>query len=245
MRSFLKYFLLAGAVLLAVSLWRSSALPQRSELVGSLQDEPEQTPVAMTPFDVVSGGITYTVKPLYRYDLHGLIVSKHNADTWWDYMHREANDALNITDLCVVWGANIMSDVYRQISFSNGQFTCNYSTGSNEVWAAFDQAAVSNNHLLADNPALARLMRKVEVGDQVRFRGYLAEYSHHHGFEFHRGTSTVRTDSGNGACETVYVEDFEILRPGGGPWRILRWVAVAMLVLGVIGWFVQPARFDD
>ena len=32
----------------------------------------------------------------------GLVVSKHDADTWWDWIHRAWNDHLNVTDLCVI-----------------------------------------------------------------------------------------------------------------------------------------------
>jgi len=42
----------------------------------------------------------------------------------------------------------------------------------------------------------------------VRLKGYLARYSHGGGFE--RGTSTTRNDTGNGACETIYIEDVQI-----------------------------------
>ena len=83
----------------------------------------------------------------------------------------------------------------------------------------------------------------MHVGDQVHFRGYLAEYSHGGGFK--RGTSIVRTDTGNGACETVFVEDVEILKPGGGPWRKLVWVAVCLFVIGIAGWWMLPARISD
>jgi hypothetical protein len=72
-----------------------------------------------------------------------------------------------------------------------------------------------------------------------------AEYSHNHGFPFKRGTSTVRTDGGNGACETVYLEDFEILRRGGGPWHLLVKIALILLAGGVVGWFVLPVRRMD
>jgi hypothetical protein len=204
-----------------------------------------QHPVQRAAFEVVSQGVNYKVQPLYAYDLVGLVVSKHDAHTWWDYIHREANDSLNIVDLCVVWGNNVRNGGYADIAFSSGQFTCNFSTNSNEAYAAFDQTAVSNNHLLTDDPQLARVMLSVREGDQIHFRGYLSEYSHNHGFAFKRGTSITRTDSGNGACETVYVEQFDILKAGGQPWRTLVCVAGVMLLLSLIAWFVQPARFYD
>jgi hypothetical protein len=194
---------------------------------------------------VAVGGIDYRVQPLYKYDIYGLVVSKHDANTWWDYLHKEWNDKLNVIDLCVVWGENVRDGAYRGISFSSGQFTCNYETSSSEAWAAFDTSAISNNHLLAADPLLARTMRDTRIGDQIHVRGYLAEYSHNHGFPFKRGTSTVRTDSGNGACETVYVEDFEVLSRGGGFWPKAQWLGVGLMVLGLLAWFFLPMRLDQ
>ena len=69
---------------------------------------------------------------------------------------------------------------------------------------------------------MAKKFRTVRVGDQVRFRGFLAEYAHRNkGQPFHRGTSTTRMDTGNGACETVYVTDLDILNRGGGLWHAM------------------------
>jgi hypothetical protein len=184
------------------------------------------------------------VRPLFAYDLAGLVVSKHDADTWWDWIHRSWQDHLNVTDLCVVWGSNAKSGIYRALDFSSGQFVCNVETRSAAAWAAFDMTALSNNHLLADDPAIARTLKGVRVGDQVRFRGYLAEYSHDHGFRFFRGTSTTRTDEGNGACETVYATHAEILHEGNRGWRIAAWLAAAGLVAGLLGWAALPFRAE-
>lgn len=244
-RNLVKWLLIASLLLLIVALWRSNALPPPAELRPALLDEPVQEQIQQTAFDVTSNQITYKVQPLYQYDLVGLVVSKHDADTWWDYLHREWNDHLNIVDLCVVWGNNARSGTYADIDFSSGQFTCNFSTKSSEAYAAFDQSAISNNHLLSDDPRIAKAMLAARVGDQIHFRGRLAEYSHNHGFPFKRGTSTVRTDSGNGACETVLVESFEILKAGGKPWRALVWIASLMLLFGAIAWFVLPARCEN
>lgn len=244
-RKLIQSMLLASFLLLLLAWWRSDALPGNAELASALLDEPVQLANRQPAFNAVSKGVTYTVQPLYDYDLYGLVVSKHDADSWWDYLHREWNDSLNIVDLCVVWGNNVRSAAYADIDFSSGQFTCNFSTHSSQAYAAFDQSAISNNHLLTDNPALAAAMRAVRVGDQIHFRGRLSEYSHQQGVNFKRGTSTVRTDTGNGACETVFVERFEILKTGGQPWRKLVWPAGALLLLCLIAWVLQPVRFND
>lgn len=239
-----KWMIYVGVAMVAAALWMKTGLPEPQALQAGVLDDPVQVAIARSPMAISVGGIDYSVQPLYKYDLYGMVVSKHDANTWWDYLHREWNDKLNVIDLCVVWGENARTGGYRGISFSSGQFTCNFQTSSREVWEAFDVNSISNNHLLSDDPALARKMRDVRIGDQIHFRGYLAEYSHNHGFPFKRGTSTVRTDTGNGACETVYVEDFEILRRGGGPWYTVQWIGIGLLVLGVLAWFTLPMRMD-
>jgi hypothetical protein len=242
---FVKFLLIGSLLLLVVALWRKDILPPHQGLRQELLQEPVQVSTQQPPIETTVGDITYNIRPLYKYDLYGLVVSKHDSNTWWDYIHKEWNDNLNVADLCVVWGNNVQNGGYRDISFSSGQFVCNFSTTSSEAYAAFDQTAVSNNHLITDDPRLATKLRDVKVGDQIHFRGYLAEYSHNHGFPFKRGTSIVRTDTGNGACETVYLEDFETLHHGGEPWHLLVYVAFFMLAAGVATWFSLPARFED
>jgi hypothetical protein len=237
-----KILLLGGVALLGLSVWQKDVLPTGSSANSALLEEPRQEVAHIAPFDTQVGGITYRIKPLHEYTLHGMVVSRHDTNAWWDYLHREWKDLLNVADLCVVWGNNIRSEAYREIAFSSGQFTCNFQTSSTEAFNAFDQTAISNNHLLSDKPSVARALRSVRIGDQVRFSGYLVEYSHNHGLAFARGTSTVRTDTGNGACETVWVEDFQILRRGGGPWHMLFKLAWAMLAVGLVAWFKAPVR---
>ena len=62
--------------------------------------------------------MTYRIDPLYTYDLHGLVVSRHDSTSWTDYLHRESNDHLNVVDLCVIWGRNAISGGYRDMERS-------------------------------------------------------------------------------------------------------------------------------
>lgn len=239
---FVRALLVSSAALFLVAWWQRDALPPPAKLDPTLLVEPDQRPTDRLPFQTTVGGITYTVRPIFAYDLSGLVVSRHDADTWWDWIHEAWNDKLNVTDLCVVWGTNARTGIYREIDFSSGEFQCFAQTGSSAAWAAFDMTSLSNNHLLSDDPAIARVLRDARVGDQIRLRGYLAEYSHDHGFRFVRGTSVTRTDTGNGACETVFVTDAEITRPGNRGWRIMFWLALAVFAAGIVAWAALPFR---
>jgi hypothetical protein len=78
----------------------------------------------------------------------------------------------------------------------------------------------------------------------MHFRGHPAEYSHDHGFNFHRGTSITRTDTGDGACETVFTTEAQILRSGNRGWRMTFWAAAASFLAGVVMWFTLPMRVE-
>ena len=235
-----------GGALVAATFMRD-LLPPPQVLHRELLEEPAQGRTDQRPFDTRVNGIDYRVQPRHSYDLHGLVVSLHDSEAWWDYAHREWSDYLNVADLCVVWGNNISRDAYRRVGYDHNQWECFWSTRSNEAAQLFDGAAISNNHLITDDPQFARLMRKVRVGDQVHVRGYLADYTTYKDGTATgtRTTSVVRTDQGNGACEVLWVTEFEILGTANRGWRVAFKVALWLMLAGFVGWcFLPPAPPD-
>jgi hypothetical protein len=230
------------AALLAVALYKSPSLPEVAAIAPQLSQEPLQEAVAPAPFKTDKNGVTYTVEPLHRYEIYGLVVSKYNTDSWWGWAHKAWNDHLNVTDLCVVWGTNALGGGYHDLSFSSGQWTCNFETSSEAAWQAFDVNKISNNHLLTDNPQLAKKLKNIRIGDQIYLAGHLANYKHFSGNGFARGTSTVRTDTGNGACETIFVSEVNVLRSAPSLWRSLIWLAALGMLLAIVLGFFRPHR---
>lgn len=234
----------AGLLALAGGWFFVSDLPPGAAILPELAQDPVQEQVSMPPFTADIGGRGYQVKPLYEYELWGLVVSMHQSEGWRDYAHRDWGDSLNVADLCVVWGEhNARSGLYQKLSFSSGQFTCYVESSDSATWEKFVGEELSNNHILVTDKAIRARVKNARIGDQIHFRGYLVNYQLPGGW---RNTSTVRTDSGNGACEVVWVEEFDVLkkRPGLGPG--LRWAGV-LLMLGAVILFLLtallPARF--
>ena len=240
-----KWLLALCLVLVGVSFFLKDRLPDPSDVVAPLFQEPVQTPTPKAPFRVEAGDQHYTITPRFQYELHGLVVSYHHTGSWWDIYHKAWQDFLNIKDLCVVWGENIDSGVYSRMKFKSGSWTCWYQWPDRETGALFDNASLSNNHLLAGNPEINRLIMTASIGDQVHFKGYLAEYAND-ATDFQRGTSTTRTDTGNGACETVYIEDFRILKRANSLWKMIFrygwWLAGACLILWIVFAVREPYR---
>jgi len=229
-----------GLLGVSLLLWCISCpLTKRLPTPGAVQlDEPllaapVQVDAEEPPIEVEAGGIHFSVAPVADYSIAGLVVSEHKSDSFADYYHELWHDQLNVGDLCVVWGQNLSGGLYRRIDFWSEPFTCNFRTTDEEAWRAFRTNEISNNHLLAKNRTLRRQILSARVGDVVRIEGKLARYSNDRGF--HRGTSLTREDTGDGACETIWVNRFEILRSENDFWRFLRslsfWGILASVVL--------------
>lgn len=236
--------LLALAIML-LAWTRLDKLPNQLVLRSELANEPAQTETVTAPFMTRVGGVDYSIKPVYDYDLYGLVMSRHDSDTWWDYIHRETNDHLNVVDLCVAWSTAATPEVYRDVRFSNSQWICYVSPVTAEAGARLNMTQISNNHVLTDNPAIARALQNVRVGDQIHIRGHLSEYRHNVGMNFARGTSTRRDDLGDGACETIFVREFRLLSAGPRTWNQLFYAGFVLLLVFAVIWWKAPVGTGD
>lgn len=232
--------LIVSFALALVAFWQRDELPARLNIQADLAGEPRQTKTGRQPFSANVNGVEYRIDPEYDYELTGLVVSYRHHDHERSRLHRRANDHLNMLDICVVWGENASSSALYEMKFSSGIFTCFFEADDWDVWHAFKPHELSNNHLLSDDEAIRRKVLDISVGDQVRMRGSLVRYSSEPGNE--RGTSTTRFDSGNGACETVYVDEFQVIEPALSPWRMTSKIAPAVFLLSLATYFFLPYR---
>jgi len=224
---------------LLVSFWNRNDLPGNVELLDGVLGEPHQVGTRTEPFTASFNGVDYLVEPEFEYDLYGMVVSYRHHDGN-SRMHFLANDHLNMLDVCVVWGATANNGLLNKLKFWNGIFTCNVRTRDNEAWRAFSMEQLSNNHLISDDEFIRDQVKDVRIGDQIRVQGYLSSYSSAAGGK--RGTSTTRTDTGDGACETLYVKQFRIAKPATSSWRVSMWVSLAILLLGLFVHFRRPYK---
>jgi hypothetical protein len=227
------------SVLLLASCWHRNDYPVDMPVEKALEAMPVQKAVKEAPFNVTQEGVRYEVSPLYSYDLKGLIVSYEHHDGNYS-LHRLWNDHLNVADICVLWGDNLQGPDLNTFKFWNGEFTCNFTTADQQSWEQFRPDKISNNHLLAVDGLVRNTIEKVRIGDQVRIRGWLASYSNGQGFS--RGTSISREDKGNGACETIYVQEMSILRSMESGWRrLMNFSLFGFIVSGLI-WVIAVLR---
>jgi hypothetical protein len=239
LRTLNKGVLIASALALVVAFWNRNDLPSAIDFHPQLEQEPRQRPITKPPMTVPYAGVDYRVEPLFSYELYGLVVSyrQHDGES---SMHRWSNDHLNIADICVVWSDTAFSPTLRKLNFWNGIFTCNVQTRDSVAWSQFKMNQLSNNHLISADEYIRDRAGEIRVGDQIRVKGSLVRYGAAGGGL--RGTSTTRDDSGDGACETILVDELEIVQPGSSRWRAAMYAALVLLVASLAVHFALPYR---
>lgn len=231
--------LVSSFIVLVFSCQKRNDFTPALKLNPQLQQEPLQTPTDKSAFTTTYNDAAFEIIPQYNYELYGLVVSYrlHDSESGW-MLHALNEDHINVADYCVVWGQSANPAILQDFNFSNGQFTCQYSTRSHEAWQAFNNNQLSNNHLLAIDEAIRDRIDEINIGDQIHIKGWLSHYKNPAGFE--RGTSTTRTDSGNGACETILVNEINIIAHMQNIWRQLMWLALGLLCLTLYIYFKSP-----
>jgi hypothetical protein len=246
LESLFKWLFLLSALAMGVLYFYKDKLPEPKFYDLKYLEEPSQNPTEREEFKTQVEGHEYTVTPKYDYELYGVVVSYNNSDSFDDiWHHKRWQDFLNQRDLCVIWGRNVESGVYKRIKFNNDSWTCWAFWPDSETGQLFKMNALSNNHLLVDNETIKSALMASEPGDHIRFKGLLAEYANKaNGFT--RGTSTVREDTGNGACETVYLTEFEVVKKANARLRHLFAFTKGLATVSLFGFiamfFVAPVR---
>ena len=208
-------FIVSFILLIIVILYKPPLTAMEEIVPEIISSEPLQTDLPLKQPDgqqiVDIEGYEYHIHPLFNYEIKGLIVSEYDSDSWLDIRH--ADDPGNTKDLCLVWGENIRNGSYSEVKYRSGEFTCYYSW-SKELSQPFIAKYLSNNHLIPANPQIAENIKLARIGDQVRIKGVLADYEVYKDAKkiYVRKSSTKRDDVRNGACEIIFVSEFEIVR---------------------------------
>jgi hypothetical protein len=213
-----------------------------SQIAPEVLQEPQQVKIVQTaPIEFTRNNYRFTVTPLYRYSISGLVVSK------FDYgkIPLTRSDQAFPVDFCLIWGSNAANKVHQKktIRFSQDCRWCQVEWS--RTVEGFSMHKLSNNHLLVDNDLLEKKVRSILRGDQVQINGLLVSLkavniSKSDTFNpVHASwiSSVTREDVGAGACEVIYVQDVKILKKGH-PAYVFIFKTSFFLLLIMIGWFI-------
>jgi hypothetical protein len=167
---------------------------------GVIPELPHQEMLANAMPALARAGFELT--PVARFDIRGLVLGQLIYET-------DTVAELAPVDIALGWGAMSDSTVLSRIEMSQGERFFYWRTEAAPVPRAVIEHFSTNVHAIPATPEIERQLRTVRRDDVVRVRGLLVNaYRPSDGYRWK--TSIVRDDTGDGACEIVYVTDLQV-----------------------------------
>jgi len=138
---------------------------------------------------------------LAEYTVQGVIKSKKK---YTDYSSRVSQ-----YDVALAWGNLNEKEIDSHIRYSQSRRWYYFNFDKNvSVSSSYIAEHSANVHLINQDLLVLRKIENLNVNDHIKLIGYLVKVN------FDNGTwesSLTRTDTGNGACEIMYVTDVQVL----------------------------------
>ena len=163
--------------------------------------EPVQGERPGEAFSETRRGRSFRLIPQASYDVAARVASTER------YRAGLSSDLLP-WDFVLTWGAATREPAWSQVSYVQTGCFYNWSTHDLALDLAYVSSHTANTHLIAATGSIASVLGLVHRGDVVRLEGDLVDVDGPDGFVWK--TSLTRTDTGPGACETLYVRAITI-----------------------------------
>lgn len=186
--------------LISLALWQfaQSRVTTLGEGV-KVNEAPKQTTIANpTPFDFHN----YTITPLAEFSLDAKVLSKKNYS-----LGREAD--LSPTDLALGWENMSDEAVIEKISIRQSGRWYRWNSKEFPIPRREIEISSANMHMVPANELINYTLKKIRQGDLITLKGKLVKINSNDGFSWQ--SSLTRNDTGNGACELIWVEQLSIL----------------------------------
>jgi hypothetical protein len=160
--------------------------------------EPAQGPLLeRAPVIRVEG---WNLTPLATYAIHARVLSTKSYRS-------DATAAIAPLDLLLGWGPMSDTAVIKDMRFSqSNRFGYWEHDTASRISPADISRHAANTHLIPANRYVRDRLTSLKVGSVVRLRGKLIEATPKDGNGSPWRSSLSRTDTGDGACEIIYVE---------------------------------------
>lgn len=162
---------------------------------------PRQTPTDAAPFE--QQGFRLTPLAAFELDARALATERYRLD---------AGAALAPLDVAFGWGRMSDQSVIDRLDIRQGArfYTWSYQDPPPLAPAGIARSS-ANLHLIPADAGVERQLLAIRPGQRVRLGGLLIEAAGADGFRWR--SSLSREDSGDGACELVWVEWVESAEP--------------------------------
>lgn len=163
-------------------------------------DPPEQVPI---PDGAAAHAVhDYDLVPLARFKITARVLSTHR--------YRGGRESkLAPVDLALGWGRMSDSAVLSAFRISQSARAFHWSAAELPIPEDEILTSAANMHLIPADDAVRSRIEQVRAGDVVAFEGSLVEVFARED-DWSWCSSLSRHDTGNGACEVVYVESIEV-----------------------------------
>lgn len=179
----------------AYQSWQSRSVPFSANM--QVASVPQQTNTNTKPF-AFNG---FEVTPLADFSLQALVLSRKDY-----HMGRESD--LSSVDLALGWGQMSEAEVLKTIEISQSNRFYFWRVDAFPIPREHIERQSANMHLVPANAAIEKAIKQVRQVQVVTLRGQLIEAKASDGWRWK--SSLTRNDTGNGACELVYVTAFNI-----------------------------------
>jgi len=155
--------------------------------------QPLQVPINQTNF-TLNG---FTITPLQSFEIEARVLSTAHY-----FVGREAD--LAPVDLALGWGPMSDEAVLSKIDITRSNRFYFWHVDAFPIPREQIEANSANMHMIAADSLIEKTLKSIRSGQVVKLSGYLVEVKAADGW--HWRSSLSRTDTGNGACELVYVK---------------------------------------
>lgn len=167
--------------------------------------EPIQTETTELPFSTKIKSYRFFLTPMADYDISAVVVSTKRY-------HQGIDAKVVPLDLGVCWGDVAKEENRKKIKFQQYLRFLTYRFKEDIPFSMeYLSTHAGNIHIIPANSRIKRVMFSLKRNDKVRLKGYLVKviaqnqkYSY-----YHRGTSLTRDDTGDGACELMWVKEVQ------------------------------------
>lgn len=142
------------------------------------------------------------VKPQASFAIEAKVLARKNYSS-------DTESIASPIDLALGWGRMSDESVLESISISQRNRFYFWRVDELPIPRKEIEQHSANMHLIPANDEIAEQIEQVKVGELVRFNGFLVNIQQDNGWRWK--SSLTRNDTGGGACELVWVEEFEIV----------------------------------
>jgi len=145
----------------------------------------------------------YTITPLAYFELKAKVLAK-------EYYRFDPGAGVSPVDLALGWGVMSDQSLIDMLSISQGARWYHWRY-SDPLPVPMKEiiASSSNMHLIPADSFVKDDIDRAREGEIIHLRGKLVKVSGSNGFKWK--SSLKRTDTGDGACELIFVESFQVL----------------------------------